>query len=935
VADETSGVPLADFLRDLAIAWKSMLAYPAGHPSRRESFARAHRQLGAVLAAVSPLVLGVSRDGLIHGPAKITSMGAQRFAEALHRQRVALVAIDESVQASELETFLASLTTDKQAEQAPLWERLPAAGVRAIVVEPIDYQALVMTDEAAPEKHAAGTIWETVTRELLAGRQLAPHQREAALSATASAEDLAQWIENLLRESGRPGGEGAPGAAAGGRGGGSGFGGGEGAGGDTGPGWGAGAGGSSAGDGIGVVDAAGIGAGDAVTGARGGDGSGGPATGVGPSAAGSGGDGSGGTARIPGAGAGFGGGAAGPGGAAVAGSGTGDGTGGAGVGAGVGSAGSGVGVAGAGIGAADSTATAGVAGIGSSGAGAGIGGAGAGTGIGGTGAGAGVGSSAVGAGPPGSRGALAADAPSAADLAATLGGAVAAQLGQLRGASRQRATRDVVDLTNRLPPHLRQALLQASMRTLAADEEGAEALRDLAGAQPPAGVLSTLRQLASERQKLSASALRLARELTAVVHATRESTAGPVDAEAAAALQELFRNRDVDRVGQPPPSPDDRRSVVELPRPRPLAEVPDLGARRDTLHDEALARQLTTTLLELVAARLPQEAPEEPTLWRLEDLYRGFLLAGQIQQAASIVEALRGMLQQARAGGGSEAELRRCVERLANRETIAALLAALPDLPSPAVARQLVDVLGPVAVRHLVAALPEESDRSRRHQLLDLLTALGPAVVPHATLLLGDSRWFVVRNMILLLRTAGDQTSLPQVRKCAEHADLRVRLEAIKSLFAADSQRSADLLAQAINDRDPKVAEAAIGLVGSYHITQGVQPLVALVRRWDPFGRRRTVRLRAIRSLGRLGDPAALPPLEPFFRDGFRGRAREERLAAYESLDGYPAAARRPIVERGLRSRDAEVRALCEQVGTRAAAADAVVEGGGLDETHV
>ncbi len=790
MADETSGVPLADFLRDLAIAWKSMLAYPAGHPSRRESFSRAHRQLGGVLAAVSPLVLGVSRDGLIHGPAKITSTGSQRLAEALHRQRVALVAIDESVQASELETFLGSLTTDKQAEQAPLWERLPAAGVRAIVVEPIDYQALVMTDEASPEAHASGTIWETVTRELLAGRQLAPHQREAALSATASAEDLAQWIENLLRESGRPGG------------------------------------------GVGGVD----------IGAGGGIGAGGPASAVGSPPAGTG------------------------------------------------------------------------TGFGSPGAGVGVGSAG----VGGTAQGAGL-----------------ADVPRDADLAVALGSAVAAQLGRLRGASRQRATRDVVDLTNRLPPHLRQALLQASMRTLAVDEEGGEALRDLAGAQPPAGVLSTLRQLAGERQKLSASALRLARQLTAAAHAAREAAVEPVEAGAAAALQELFRDRDVDRVGQPPPSPDDRRSVVELPRPRPLAEVPELGARRDTLHDETLARQLTTTLLELVAARLPQEPPEEPTLWRLEDLYRGFLLAGQLQQAAGIVEALRGILQQARAAGGSDAELRRCVERLANRETIAALLAALPDLPSPAAARQLVDVLGPVAVRHLVAALPEETDRSRRRQLLDLLAALGPAVVPHATLLLGDPRWYVVRNMIQVLRAVGDQTSLPQVRKCAEHADLRVRLEAIKSLFAADSERSADLLAQAINDRDPKVAEAAIGLVGSYHITQGVQPLVALIKRWDPFGRRRTVRLRAIRSLGRLGDPAALPPLEPFFRDGFRGRNREERLAAYESLGGYPAAAWRPIVERGLRSRDPEVRALCEQVGTRAAEAAAAVAERGLDETHV
>ena len=54
----TSTVALTDFLRDLAIAWKALLAYPEGHPVRRDSFARAHQGLMGVLARTAPLALG-------------------------------------------------------------------------------------------------------------------------------------------------------------------------------------------------------------------------------------------------------------------------------------------------------------------------------------------------------------------------------------------------------------------------------------------------------------------------------------------------------------------------------------------------------------------------------------------------------------------------------------------------------------------------------------------------------------------------------------------------------------------------------------------------------------------------------------------------------------------------------------------------------------
>jgi hypothetical protein len=222
----------------------------------------------------------------------------------------------------------------------------------------------------------------------------------------------------------------------------------------------------------------------------------------------------------------------------------------------------------------------------------------------------------------------------------------------------------------------------------------------------------------------------------------------------------------------------------------------------------------------------------------------------------------------------------------------------LPDLPTPAVARQLVDVLGPVAVRHLVAALPEESDRSRRHQLLDLLTALGPAVVPHATLLLGDSRWFVVRNMILLLRTAGDQTSLPQVRSApstptcgaagGDQEPLRRRQPALGRPAGAGDQRPRPQGGGG-GDRPRRLVP--------HH--PGVQPLVRWCAAGTPSAVAARVRLRAIRSLGRLGDPAALPSLEPFFRD------RLPQAALARSGSRLRVARRLPASTRGARSSSA------------------------------
>ncbi len=780
---------LAELLRDLAIGWKNLASYPAGHPRLMQSLDAARRRLQSTVPLGDTLTLGVLRDGLLHGGEKIEMISAQRLGEALHRRHVAVVSFSGETTARELDSFLRLLAADPRRATQPLWEELDAAGVNHIVLQPVDFEGVRLdeSETAADEAEAAKTLAEALVRELMRGREALPFGMEAN---HVSLDELSALLGALFAEAERndesvgAGGEGS------------------------------------------AAEPSGTGETSGRAGGAGAAGEAGAAQGLEQSAAGEGGS-------APGAGAGS---------AARL------------------------------VAAAAATADGGLPGTG------------------------------------------------AGRMALGLARALGEYLSRARPEDRARAITELSMLVPRLAPKLRLALAEAVVRALGAasgdtDRERADAARleTFLRKLPPAEAIEALRRAGAGGAALSARTLRLA-QLLAQASREAESDEAAASAKALAELEKLFRDDDIDStIGTPPD--ESRLSPIELPQPRDLPpdELPALGPRLDSLAANALTAQLLATLLDLVAGQ-PARQIQTGVLSRLEDLYRELLGAGRFGAAMQVITTLK-------SAHGSEDldetsdDLRRVIERLGNRESIRAILSALRDLPEDAFgeAARLVEQLGAPAMRHLLALLSEEQDRSLRHRLLGVLSALGSRVVTEASYLLQDGRWFVVRNMIVLLRTVGDQTSLPALRRLAEHPDLRVRLEAIKSLLAFDPALPADLLARAIQDPDPKLAESAINLVGAYNIVQAEAPLLELLGKPDRLGRRRPVRLRALRTLGLLGLSSSLPELDRIFlRERWFGKPpAEERQAAFRALAGFPAEARQPFVDRGLKSRDAGVRTVC------------------------
>jgi HEAT repeat protein len=798
---ETSSPPptLLEVVSSLVTAWRNLAAYPSGHPARTSALTTAHARLVALLAAATPLILGISRDGLASGNKKLEFAHVRAFARVLYRRNGALLRFDEGVEPRELEGLLTLIgDAAKPRERSFLGDELRAAGITHISISAIDYSALVTTAEVETSGEGE-TLWDDLMQALLAEQPLSGEGSARGTRERYSAESIA----SLFR--------GGPGT--------------------------------------------------------GGFGTGGPGTG----GSGAGGSGSGGS---------------GSGGSGSGGFGTG--------GAGAGSAGPG---------------------------GRGVGdraGRGGGSPSGGPGEGRGAAPVVVGApGPtlPGRLGAAAAQ---------TLAGALAAHLASADPAEREALVPQIVRLLRALPTEVREPVLAGALRVLASEEESNTHLARLAAALPPADVLRGLRRLAREQGQLSSHALRMAQ---ALAEAHEELPAAPALPEPPADFAEmaaLFREEDVDRY-----NPEDHRALLAQKPTVDLAAISvELAADPDafgpdTESDDAIERRVVTTLLDMIAGAPAVVQPL--VLGRLRDIYTRALQASRFAQAIGIIRTVREL---AADPGQAERQplLAEFLERLGDAVIMAALVAASrqPGGPPFVQVQTLVLALGSSAARGLLEALAAEPDRVRRMRLIELAASLGPAIIPETRRLLADPRWYVVRNMVLLLRRVQDRSAMTEILRYADHSDLRVRLEVIRALFAFDSKVPRDLLARTIHHPDPRLAEAAVLLTGQHGITQATDLLVEILLRWDFLGRKRSLRLKALRALADLGDPAVLARLDRFFREWpFPLVALEERRAAYRLLASYDEAARAPYIARGEKSRDAVIRDICRGLVRAATMPDA------------
>ena len=122
------------------------------------------------------------------------------------------------------------------------------------------------------------------------------------------------------------------------------------------------------------------------------------------------------------------------------------------------------------------------------------------------------------------------------------------------------------------------------------------------------------------------------------------------------------------------------------------------------------------------------------------------------------------------------------------------------------------------AIVPFVKYLGELKTIRARKNIIDVLIALGRKDIQTLAKGLDDQRWYVVRNIIYILRKIADKRAIEYLLKTVRHGDIRVRKEGIKALGELGSREVVQVLRECLDDADMQVRIAsakAFGNIGS------------------------------------------------------------------------------------------------------------------------
>lgn len=213
----------------------------------------------------------------------------------------------------------------------------------------------------------------------------------------------------------------------------------------------------------------------------------------------------------------------------------------------------------------------------------------------------------------------------------------------------------------------------------------------------------------------------------------------------------------------------------------------------------------------------------------------------------------------------------------------------------------LIQVLGRAFIEPLLDRMAEEENMSLRRFMIDRVQSFGDAARPALLARLSDQRWYVLRNIISMLRTLGLAQESEQLRPFLRHANPKVRIEALKTLLQAGDPIAQRQVLRDLESSDRETQLTAISLADQNSPPDMARKLLALVTSGGYTIVECELKTAAVQALGEVGRPDVLPELVKVLASrsllAFKALNRL-KIEIIRSLERYPAKAVLPLLER-------------------------------------
>jgi hypothetical protein len=214
--------------------------------------------------------------------------------------------------------------------------------------------------------------------------------------------------------------------------------------------------------------------------------------------------------------------------------------------------------------------------------------------------------------------------------------------------------------------------------------------------------------------------------------------------------------------------------------------------------------------------------------------------------------------------------------------------------------RSLIKIVGQPFVVPLMERLFSEAHRSLRRFWFDCLADLGEMVRCAALERLNDERWFVIRNLLILLRGFSDQEVQRQVRRLVNHPHPKVRVEAMKNLLCYHDPKVDSLLLHDLESADLTRKLAAVQIAEMSSNPEIVHKLLVILDYGSIADYGLEIKSAVVQALAAIGNVQALPKLkEILFSVSFLhpGKHAKLKTVIIRTLPRFPASQARLLLE--------------------------------------
>ena len=225
--------------------------------------------------------------------------------------------------------------------------------------------------------------------------------------------------------------------------------------------------------------------------------------------------------------------------------------------------------------------------------------------------------------------------------------------------------------------------------------------------------------------------------------------------------------------------------------------------------------------------------------------------------------------------------------------------------------------MGEIAVVPLLEALGKESDASLRKKIISIVVSLGEVAIPEIVRRFSDENWYVVRNMVRILREIGTEKVVQYLNIPLKHEDSRVRKEVVYALSSIGGREAFNLISRMADDPDEEVRQGAIKYLGIMKNKGAVPLLLKLIGKRNPFGCNNSFIISGIDALGEIGAEEAVPRLVQLLKKSTifaRSRNDDVRIAAATALEKTGNEQAMEALTRGTGFRRKIVRQVCERL---------------------